>query len=225
MALRTCPRCGDRVVSSVNFCGACGYLFYEATVPPTVRPIDETIIDENMAPDARVLVVSGSWIATPWDYSSLRYLRFSADMSGMVTYGYGQTIYAKIMCRWDLPAAGLLRLTYLESAPYQHFQGFTPDADNQVKELSYTLTEDDVTGIESIVGWPYKYRWTLELTASPWPNRVEQVLRDELRRVRERFTGSTCPAGVEARFQVPRVFYGHKQNVPREPKRQPEGSA
>jgi type II secretion system (T2SS) protein E len=138
---------------------------------------------------------------------------FSADMSGRLTYGYGQTIYAIILCRWDLPTAGLLRLTYLESPPYQHFQGFTPDADNQVKEVSYSLTEGDVTGIESIVGWPYKYRWTLELTAAPWPDTVEQDLRDDLTRRRERYTGSPFPASLEQRYQVPRVFYGHRQEV------------
>ncbi len=49
---------------------------------------------------ADVAVLSGSnWRATPSDYSSMRFLNFSEDGSGTLTYGYGQTIYAIIKCR------------------------------------------------------------------------------------------------------------------------------
>lgn len=141
--------------------------------------------------DVAVLVESG-WKATPSNYSSLRVLRFLEDGSGTLTYGYGQTIYAIIKCLWAAPRAGILDLTYLESPPYQFFRGFVPDDRNRRKELGYTLTEGEVEGIESIVARPFKFLWTLELSASPYPE------------------------GLQFPYSVPQVFYGHYRE-PRKP--------
>jgi hypothetical protein len=134
--------------------------------------------------DIAVLTASG-WKATPSDYSSLRVLHFEEDGSGTLTYGYGQTVYAIIKCRWSIPHAGVLTLTYLESPPYQHFKGFSPDDGDRAKELDYTLTEGEVEGIESVVARTFTYLWTLELSGSPYPE------------------------GLQYPHDVPRVFYGH----------------
>ena len=71
--------------------------------------------------DAQVIFTSHGWVATPWDYSSLRWLRLPADGHGELTYGYGQSIYAKIRCEWEIVSSGLMRLTYIDSPPHQHF--------------------------------------------------------------------------------------------------------
>lgn len=131
----------------------------------------------------------GAWSATPWNYSGLRWLRFARDGTGDMTYGYGQTIYAIIKCLWEIPAAGRLRLTYLESPGYQRFQGFSSAEDSRVRELRYSLTEGDVTGTESIIAQPYKFLWTLELSEAPWPSILQLP------------------------YEVPRVFYGYRQQV------------
>jgi hypothetical protein len=138
----------------------------------------------DVSADVAVLTASG-WKATPSNYSSMRVLRFVPDGSGTLTYGYGQTNYAIIKCLWTIPRAGTLELTYLESPPYQYFKGFLPDHGNRGKELGYTLTEGEVEGIVSIVALPFKYAWTLELSASPYPD------------------------GLHFPYSVPLVFHGH----------------
>jgi hypothetical protein len=136
--------------------------------------------------DAELAVLTESaWTATPSNYSSMRVLRFTSDGSGILTYGYGQTIYAIIKCRWTLPEAGVLDLEYLESPPYQRFQGFTPDQSNRARRLTYELIERVFEGVESIVARPFKYAWTLEFSASPYPE------------------------GLRFPYGVPQVFYGH----------------
>ena len=115
----------------------------------------------------------------------MRVIRFLEDASGTLTYGYGQTIYAIIKCRWVAPRAGVLNLTYLESPPHQFFKGFIPDDSNLSKELGYTLIEGEVEGVESIVARPFKFLWTLKLSTSPYPD------------------------GLQFPYSVPQVFYGH----------------
>jgi hypothetical protein len=115
------------------------------------------------------------------------YLRLADDGTGELVYGYGQTIYATIQCRWELPTAGRLRLTYLETPGEAYVPGFKPDILNQVVELGYRLCEGEVSGIDNLIGSPYKFLWTLELSDPPWPTRL-------------RFP-----------YEVPRVFYGHRQ--------------
>jgi hypothetical protein len=129
----------------------------------------------------------GVWSATPWDYSSLRFLHLSSEGVGELTYGYGQTIYAKIRCRWKIASPGLLRLEYLDSPAYQFFRGFTPDPAGAVRDLEYRLVEGEVSGVESIVARPFRYLWTLELSEPPWP------------------TSLKFPR------EAPRVFYGHRE--------------
>jgi hypothetical protein len=134
--------------------------------------------------DRQVLATAGKWQATPGNYSSLRALWLQADGAGDLIYGYGQTIYAFIKCRWEVVSAGRLRLTYLESPPFQRFAGYTPPDVARVRELSYTLTAGRVAGVEDIVPNPYEFDRTLELSEPPWP------------------------AGLNLPYEVPRVFYG-----------------
>jgi hypothetical protein len=144
----------------------------------------------DAASDAVILAVGrGVWSATPWNYSSLRSLRLSEGGSGDLIYGYGQTIYAYIKCRWEVVSPGQLRLTYLESPPLLRFRGYTPQDDNRVRELGFKLTAGEVTGVESIVGRPYRFRWTLELSETPWP------------------------LDLQLPYEVPRVFFGHEEQV------------
>jgi hypothetical protein len=144
-----------------------------------------------MDSDARTLVGGrGIWSSTPWNYSSLRYLQFNENGSGTLTYGYGQTIYAVIQCRWEILPPGRLSLTYLESPGHSHlfFKGFTPDPHQNVRDLSYKLTEGVVSGVEDIVAMPFQFRWTLELSEPPWPS------------------------SLKLPYEAPRVFYGHRQS-------------
>jgi len=142
------------------------------------------------AEEARKMLASaGTWRATPGNYSSLRSLWLHADGSGELIYGYGQTIYAYIKCRWEVVASGCLRLTYLESPPYQRFRGYTPPKGGGVRELRFTLVAGRVAGVEDIVPNPYEFDHTLELSEPPWP------------------------AGLELPYEVPRVFYGRVTKV------------
>jgi hypothetical protein len=134
--------------------------------------------------DAQVLA-ERSWTATPWDYSSYRYLNLSDDGTGKLVCGYGQITYAAIQCRWEVPVAGRLWLTYMESPGETCVLGFTPGEDNRVVELGYRLIEGEVSGIQSLIGVPYTFLWTLELSGPPWP------------------------PGLQFPYGVPRVFYGY----------------
>ena len=129
----------------------------------------------------------GVWAATPETYASCRFMRLGGDGGGDLIYGYGQTIYATILCRWEVPAAGVLRLTYLDSPAKLRFKGFTPTDESRVRELQYTLTGGDVSGSEDICSAPFQFLWTLQLSEPPWP------------------------PGLELPYEVPRVFFGHRQ--------------
>ena len=144
----------------------------------------------DVASDPAVLAHGrGGWAATPWDYSSMRHLWLSADGSGELVYGYGQTFYARINCRWEVESPGRLRLSYLPSPAFQAFRGYTPAGDEPSRVLDFVLTAGEVSGVESISGQPYRFLWTLELSEPPWP--------PELR----------LP------YKVPRVFYGYPEPV------------
>ena len=144
----------------------------------------------DAASDTATLVGGrGVWSATPWIYSSCRFLWLKDGGSGELIYGYGQSIHAKIQCRWELPIAGRLQLTYLDSPAYQFFRGYTPPAADRVRELGYTLTAGDVSGVEDLLGHPYRFGWTLELSGPPWP------------------------PGLRLPHKVPRVFFGHREPV------------
>ncbi|HQR41877.1 MAG TPA: hypothetical protein PLX97_04315 [Gemmatales bacterium] len=144
----------------------------------------------DVASDTAVLAGGrGVWCATPWNYSSSRSLWLQPDGTGELIYGYGQTIYARVNCRWEVMLSGRLRLTYLESAAYQLSRGYTPPDDNRVRELGFILTAGEVSGVENVVGLPYRFGWTLELSESPWPSELQLP------------------------YEVPRVFYGHREQV------------
>jgi hypothetical protein len=121
----------------------------------------------------------------------MRFLALSEDGTGDLIYGYGQTIYARINCRWEVVSSGRLRLTYLESPPYQVFRGYTPPSDRGVRELGLVLTAGEVSGVESIIAQPYRFGWTLELSEPPWPPELKLP------------------------HEVPRVFFGHREQVSR----------
>lgn len=142
--------------------------------------------------DAEILLGGrGVWTATPWNYSSLRALWLREDRYGELIYGYGQTIYARVNCRWEVVSARRLRFTYLESPPFQCFPGYTPADGDRPRELGYVLTSGEVSGIESVVGLPYQFDWTLELSEPPWP------------------------PGLRLPYEVPRVLFGHRREVDR----------
>ena len=78
-----------------------------------------------MSPSAirGILTSSHSWSATPWDYSSMVYLQFYGDSTGIAIYGYGQTIHAKLHLRFEVIEHDRpkLKLTYLESPALLRF--------------------------------------------------------------------------------------------------------
>lgn len=132
---------------------AAGQAFGELGVLPTAESfrkalerLDIRLRDPGL--DAQVLA-SGNWVASPWDFNSRRYLVLSKDGTGKLVYGYGQTIHVKIMCCWEVPIAGRLRLTYLESPGEKYAPGFRPMEGNQVAELGCRLVEGEVSGSHS----------------------------------------------------------------------------
>lgn len=141
----------------------------------------------DTAADADVLTGSRFWQATPDDYSSLRFLQFRPDGTGELTYGYGQTIYAVVPCRWDLPEPGVLRLEYGGPVTGHLAAGFTPAEADRVQRFDYLLFRGEMTGFEDITASPFRFLWTLRLDRPPWP------------------------PGLALPYKVPRVFHGHSQ--------------
>lgn len=134
--------------------------------------------------DRRVLASAKTWRATPDDYSSLRSLWLHVDGTGELVYAYGQTIYAVVPCVWEVPTAGRLRFTHSAPRRGRLAAGFALTDDNRVKELGYALTAERVDGVENIMGRPYEFDHTLELSEPPWPD------------------------GLDLPYEVPRVFFG-----------------
>ncbi len=159
---------------------------------------------ESERPDFSILTTSRSWSATPWDYSSMKFIQFKEDRSGEVTLAYGQTIYAVVGFQYEIPATGLLRLTYVnsESNKYELRTGFGQSAKalfeaqaGRPKEISYDLTEGDFRGEMNmsvgradgvVVPLTYEFRWVLKFETSPYPE------------------------GLEVPFGTPLSFYGHR---------------
>ena len=138
-----------------------------------------------------VLTGCRAWPATPGDYSSLRSLRFVPDGTGQVLYGYGQTIYAKIACRFAVTEPDQVEWVYLVSPPHQLFKGFRPDDGNRRKALRAVLTAGEFTFSESMTSHSSLFRWRLDLSGSPYPE------------------------GLSFPYSVPTTFYGHGQVIPR----------
>ena len=120
--------------------------------------------------DRDILIGSRSWSATPWNYSSMRYMQFADDGSGLLVYGYGQTIYAKINVRYTVKADNQLEIEYCDSPPFQRFAGFTPDTEAATKTLQYTLTETPVVYKEDVTGADFSFKWLLTIDRFPFPD-------------------------------------------------------
>jgi hypothetical protein len=132
-----------------------------------------------------ILTGRGGWAATPDNYSSLRSLRFAPDGSGRVLYGYGQTIYADIAWRFEVIEPDRLKLEYLESSCFQRFPGFRLDEANRRKVVGIRLIEGEFAFVENVTGQSRRFRWRLDLSASPYPD------------------------GMSFPYSVPTTFYGH----------------
>jgi hypothetical protein len=128
----------------------------------------------------------GYWSATPWNYSSMRSLRFQVDGSGELVYGYGQTIYAVIQCCWEVSGPGKLELTYQPSPALHRFPGFTPTDVNSGKAFDFQLQLGEFGGTQSIVPANFTFLWKLDLSEPPWPD---------------------C---LQLPYEIPREFYGHR---------------
>ncbi len=142
------------------------------------------------AKDFETLTTSRLWVATPWDYSSSRWLRFKSDGNSDCCYGYGQTIYAVINFQFEVIAENILKLTYLESpalAAGLRFKGFTPTEGNLTKEVQYQLVEKVTTNSHAITGKEFKHHWILTLSNSPFPEELEFP------------------------YEVPLEYYGHRE--------------
>ncbi|MCY7344668.1 MAG: hypothetical protein LH614_00455 [Pyrinomonadaceae bacterium] len=144
----------------------------------------------NKQTDSKILTSSGLWVATPWDCSSARWIRFNSDDKSECCFGYGQTVYAVIKFEFELTAENTLTIKYLNSPPLlegSYFKGFTPSQSNEIKEINFQLEEEIFTGTKNITGAEFKYFWNLKLSDSPFP--------DELK----------FP------YEVPLTFYGHRE--------------
>jgi hypothetical protein len=155
--------------------------------------------DDNLKNETAVLFGGrGGWIATPWDYSSCRYLRLMEGGFWELIYGYGQTIYSRCYSRWEVISPGRLRLTYVQAPPLPArldpatVPTYTPSDDTPVRELDFVLTAGEVSFKMTVVGFELDFRWTLELSEPPWPT------------------------DLQLPYKVPRVFYGHAKDHERQ---------
>jgi hypothetical protein len=144
--------------------------------------------------DFDLLTTTRSWVATPWNYNSCIALRFRADGSGDMAFGYGQVIFAIINFAFSLNTSNELTFTYQDSPGNRFVKSFTPSESRKSKTVHYSLKEGEVTGAAANSG-PYKYHWTLSLDKSPFP--------DEL-------TLPDIPSLGDVR--PPRDYFGHNEN-------------
>ena len=134
------------------------------------------------------LISSRSWSAEPWNYDSVIYLQFRSDSSAKLTFGYGQTIYAVIKCRFALSEANEMTLFYLDSPAYQLFKGFKPSEGCESRALRYNLAQHTVEFEDAYEG-PVRFGWTLTVDESPFPN------------------------GLMLPREVPRDYYGYREEL------------
>lgn len=135
------------------------------------------------------LISSRSWSAYPWDYPSAIYLQFRSDSSAELTFGYGQTIYAVIKCRFALSEPNKLTLFYLDSPAYQRFKGFKPSPGCESRTLRYSLAQHTVA-FEVPYEGPVMFHWRLTVDRSPFPD------------------GRMLPD-----IPVPRDYYGYREEL------------
>jgi hypothetical protein len=141
--------------------------------------------------EAEIEILTGThaWSATPDNYSSLRSVTLGRDGAGTVLYGYGQTIYAKIDCRFEVPEAGRIRFEYLATPQLQGRPPFEPTEANRIREIDSTLGEGERFFREDVTGFLWRCSWTLEFAEPPYPD------------------GLTFP------YSVPKVFYGYREKI------------
>jgi len=140
--------------------------------------------------DFEILTSSRLWVATPWDYSSARWVRFKSGDRSECCFGYGQTVYAFIKFEFEIIAENKLKITYLNSPPLAddlYFKGFVPSQNNPIKEIYFQLNEEIFTGTKSITGREFKYFWHLKLSDSPFP------------------------AELNFPYEIPLTYYGHRE--------------
>ena len=131
----------------------------------------------------------GVWAATPWNYSSARFMMLNADSTGRLIYCYGQTIYAKIDVRFELPTPGRIRFEYMETPQLQRRPTFQPTEANRLKEIDFTLTEPETVFREDVTGFVFRFSWILEFAEPPYPD------------------------GLSFPSPVPKVFYGYREQI------------
>jgi hypothetical protein len=149
----------------------------------------ESAVNQSAETEIEVLTGSPSWSATPDNYSSLRYVSFERDGTGMLVYGYGQTIYARIDCRFEFPEAGRIRFEYLGTPQPQRRPPFQPTEANRFKDVGFSLAEGEKVFREDVTGFIFRFSWTLEFTAPPYPD------------------------GLSLPYQVPTVFHGYREKI------------
>jgi hypothetical protein len=117
----------------------------------------------------RDVLTASRWIATPADYASSRWLRFGADGTGEAVFGYGQTIYAKVLLAFEVPTAGTLAVTYLPSPAFGRMPAFAPAVGSGARLITYTLGGTTYSGSVSVIARPFRSQWLLTFAESPWP--------------------------------------------------------
>ena len=118
------------------------------------------------------LVGSRSWSATPWDYSSMVYFQWHEDGTGILLYGYGQTIYAKLNFKFEVLTGGRIQIDYLDSPSLGRFAGFSPTDSTATKILEYSLTQERAIFTESVTGSEFSFDWLLRFDHSPFPSEL-----------------------------------------------------
>ncbi len=146
-------------------------------------------MSRSVAAEIDILTASPAWSATPENYSSLRSVMLGRDGTGTVIYGYGQTIYAKIDCRFEVPQAGRIRFEYLTTPQLQRRPQFEPTDTNRLKEIVFTLAEGERIFREDVTGFIFRSSWTLEFAEPPYPD------------------------GLSFPYSVPTVFYGYREKI------------
>jgi hypothetical protein len=137
------------------------------------------------------LLTGSNWVATPSDYSSSRWLRFGTDSRGEAVFGYGQTIYAKVLFAFELAKGSNIQISYLASPAFGAFRGFEPNLETAARSIGYTLKHVNHSGVQLVTGRPFVCAWLLTVSESPWP------------------------PSMSFPRPVPTEFYGYRQFSPR----------
>ncbi|MBX7220752.1 MAG: hypothetical protein K1Y36_12455 [Blastocatellia bacterium] len=117
-----------------------------------------------------MLTTCQRWETTPWDYSSCRFVNFHPDGTGKIVFAYGQTVYADIKFRFELPESGLLRLTFLHSPRiYPWSEDFVPTDLNRTKTTQFTLIEQEEHFPMNIVRHTKHVTHYIKFETSPYP--------------------------------------------------------